>query len=240
MIKKGDICIYGYKEEGNKSVCVVEVLDVISDEIAEIGFLQVFFDDSGNNFFNYMLETDGTMKASICYLKKIDVVDTLKSRIEELEQFIPETYTDIKVIRQGKGWYFVSKGDEVCEVTYAQRGKYNAKEGSYDPAWIVRYKRERHFCKDKMSAIKFANDILKRDLNNLTIEQMIAFIKQNPNVKISHTSFTEDEYIYCAGVGRILDENDYLFEDWETPIHNGIRFRMKESDTWKDGWFVKK
>lgn len=68
----GDICIYGFHQK-NKSCSIVEIAKILNDErgIAEIKFHNVFVDNSGNGYFNYLLETGGTMNASFKYLKTI-------------------------------------------------------------------------------------------------------------------------------------------------------------------------
>lgn len=68
----GDVCIYGFGDE-NKSCAVVEIVRVLSDErgVAEVKFLKVFVDDTGNGYFNYLLRSGNTMNASFKYLKNI-------------------------------------------------------------------------------------------------------------------------------------------------------------------------
>lgn len=68
----GDVCIYGFGHE-NKSRAIVEIVRILNDErgVAEVKFLKVFVDDTGNGFFNYMLKSGGTMNASFRYLKNI-------------------------------------------------------------------------------------------------------------------------------------------------------------------------
>ena len=70
---------------------------------------------------------------------------------------------------------------------------------------------------------------------------MIEFIKENPNVKITHFLFGEDEYIFQKENGKIYDERGYLFEDWYSEgagKHNGIRMRV--GGDWDTGWAVVK
>lgn len=57
----------------NKSCSIVEIVKILNDErgVAEIKFHNVFVDDSGNGYFNYLLKTGGTMNASFKYLKII-------------------------------------------------------------------------------------------------------------------------------------------------------------------------
>lgn len=68
----GDICLYSYQQE-NRSRSIVEIVDILDDErgIAKIKFHNVFVDDTGNGYFNYLLETGRTMNASFKYLKTI-------------------------------------------------------------------------------------------------------------------------------------------------------------------------
>lgn len=72
----------------------------------------------------------------------------------------------------------------------------------------------------------------------MTREEMIEFIKANPGVKITHELFDDYEYIYLGEDGNVYDENDYLFEDWHSPMHNGIRLRI--GGNWEYGWSVYK
>lgn len=69
---EGDVCIYGFGHE-NKSRSIVEIVRILNDErgVAEIKFLKVYVDDTGNGFFNYLLKSGGTMNASFKYLKNI-------------------------------------------------------------------------------------------------------------------------------------------------------------------------
>ena len=68
----GDVCIYGFGNE-NKSCAIVEIVRVLNDErgVAEVKFLKVFVDDTGNGYFNYILKSRKTMNASFKYLKNI-------------------------------------------------------------------------------------------------------------------------------------------------------------------------
>lgn len=71
----GDICIYSFDddENTNRSISIVEITRILDSErgIAEIKFHNVFVDDSGNGFFQFLLRTGGTMNASFKYLKTI-------------------------------------------------------------------------------------------------------------------------------------------------------------------------
>ena len=74
----------------------------------------------------------------------------------------------------------------------------------------------------------------------MTRDEMINFIKEHPNVKITHVLFDKDEYIYSKNDGNVYDENDYLFEDWSScgpSCSDGIRIR--EGGIWEDGWKIK-
>lgn len=71
----GDICIYGFHDT-NRSLAVVEIIRLLDDErgCAEIKFLKVLVDDTGNGFFEYLLTSGNTMNASLQYLKNITPV----------------------------------------------------------------------------------------------------------------------------------------------------------------------
>lgn len=73
----------------------------------------------------------------------------------------------------------------------------------------------------------------------MTRAEMIAFIKENPFIPITHSLFDDSEYIYSDGNGIVWDENRNMFEDWYSPyISDGIRLR--DYDAWQSGWEVKK
>ena len=71
----------------------------------------------------------------------------------------------------------------------------------------------------------------------MTREVMIVFMEENPNVKITHTLFGSEEYIYQKEDGDVYDENGYLFDDWYSDRNNGVR--MRTGGNWEDGWSVK-
>ena len=68
----GDICIYSF-DNGNKSLAIVEIVKILNDArgVAEIKFIKVIADDTGNGFFSYLLKVGHTMNASLKYLKNI-------------------------------------------------------------------------------------------------------------------------------------------------------------------------
>ena len=68
----GDVCIYGFGRE-NKSRAIVEIVRILNDErgVAEVKFLKVFVDDTGNGLFNYFLKSGNTMNASFQCLKNV-------------------------------------------------------------------------------------------------------------------------------------------------------------------------
>jgi hypothetical protein len=68
----------------------------------------------------------------------------------------------------------------------------------------------------------------------MTRTEMIGFIRENPYVKITHTLFSKDEYIYSKGDGRVYEEHDYLFEDFISERSNGLR--MRTGGLWDNGW----
>lgn len=71
----GDICIYGFDKK-NKSLSIVKLIRLLDDEsgLAEIKFLKVIVDDTGNGLFEYLLNSGKTMNASLKYLKNITPV----------------------------------------------------------------------------------------------------------------------------------------------------------------------
>lgn len=69
-VNVGDICIYSYDDRDNKSLTVVKIIELLSEEIASVIFLDVLIDDSGNDLFNYLLESGKPMNVSLKYLKK--------------------------------------------------------------------------------------------------------------------------------------------------------------------------
>lgn len=71
----------------------------------------------------------------------------------------------------------------------------------------------------------------------MTREAMIEFMEENPNVKITHSLFGSEEYIYQKENGNVYDENNYLFDDWYSDTNNGVR--MRTGGNWEDGWSVK-
>ncbi len=74
------------------------------------------------------------------------------------------------------------------------------------------------------------------DYNNMTWSEMINYIKNNPNRKVTHELFAPGEYIYCDGF-KVYTEEGYLFEDF---ISAGIdRFdglRSRCDGNWSTGW----
>lgn len=69
--KVGDVCRYSFGGK-NKSDCTVEIVRILDDPRggAEVRFLAVRVDDSGNGYFSYLLKTGGTMNVSLKYLRK--------------------------------------------------------------------------------------------------------------------------------------------------------------------------
>lgn len=82
IIKVGYIYAYFYDNQ-NTSFSIVEVVRELSDEVVVVKFHQVFRDDSGNGFFNYLCDNDKTMNVSKKYLHKIDLINSQKAEIEE-------------------------------------------------------------------------------------------------------------------------------------------------------------
>lgn len=74
--------------------------------------------------------------------------------------------------------------------------------------------------------------------NAMTRDEMIEFIRKNPNVKITHESFNKDEYLYYL-CGVIYDENGYVFEDF-VPCSFRCGLRIRIGDCWETGWSLYK
>lgn len=72
-VEVGDICLYFYDNE-NKSKSKVQVVRILDDPrgVAEVKFLEVYVDDSGNGYFTYLQKTDFTMNVSIKYLHPVE------------------------------------------------------------------------------------------------------------------------------------------------------------------------
>lgn len=69
----------------------------------------------------------------------------------------------------------------------------------------------------------------------LTRDEMIKILMNNKFLAVSHELFDKDEYLFNDG--RVIrDENNYVFEDWTDPHHNGLR--MRKGGNWETGWFT--
>ena len=66
--REGDICIYG---GGNSQSYALVQLEKIFEEFAVMKFIIVFNDNTGNNYFTYLLTNGKTMNGSYKYLKNI-------------------------------------------------------------------------------------------------------------------------------------------------------------------------
>lgn len=71
----GDICTYSFGNK-NRSVAIVEIVRLLDDPrgAAEVRFLDVIIDDTGNGFFLYLLKSGNTMNAGLQFLKKEESV----------------------------------------------------------------------------------------------------------------------------------------------------------------------
>ena len=71
-VQVGDVCKYSFGNK-NQSCAIVKIVRILdrSEGAAEIRFLDVIKDDTGNGFFEYLLKTSGTMNASLKYLHPI-------------------------------------------------------------------------------------------------------------------------------------------------------------------------
>lgn len=64
----GDICIYG---GGNSQSYALIQIEKIFEEYVVMKFIKVFNDNTGNNYFNYLLANGKTMNGSYKYLRNI-------------------------------------------------------------------------------------------------------------------------------------------------------------------------
>ena len=96
-LSKGLICIYSFKlDSENKSRCKVRIKHLWENEsdcrvYAEIEILEVYVDDSGNDFFKYLKKTGKTMNASLKYLTPYfwkDDIMTYEEALKELKHEI--------------------------------------------------------------------------------------------------------------------------------------------------------
>ena len=70
-LRVNDVCRYSFGDQ-NKSDSTVEIVRILDNPrgIAEVKFLAVRVDDSGNGYFSYLLRTGKTMNVSTKYLTK--------------------------------------------------------------------------------------------------------------------------------------------------------------------------
>lgn len=67
----------------------------------------------------------------------------------------------------------------------------------------------------------------------MTKNEAIDFMKDNEGVKVCHYHFSPEEYLYMKN-GVIYTEEGYIFEDFYSRSHNGMRIR--EGKSWETGW----
>ena len=67
----------------------------------------------------------------------------------------------------------------------------------------------------------------------MTKNEAIDFMRDNEGVKITHYHFAPEEYIYMKN-GVIYTEENYIFEDFYSTSHNGMR--MRSGYCWQNGW----
>lgn len=70
--KVGGVYEYSFDDK-NKSKSIVEIIKLLDGprKTAEVRFIDVLVDDSGNGFFSYLERTGGTMIVSLKYLHEI-------------------------------------------------------------------------------------------------------------------------------------------------------------------------
>ena len=70
----------------------------------------------------------------------------------------------------------------------------------------------------------------------MTRAEIIEYMRKNPYSKIKHMLFDPDEYLYMVDSGNVRCEKEYLFEDWYSYAHNGMRLRS--GGEWEKGWTI--
>jgi len=95
-LKIGDVCIYPCNSNNN-SLCIVEIIKELSSEVVVVKFHQVMNDESGNNYFNYLLKSGKTMNVSTKYLSKIDIINEQKENVKQLKDLIKTQSAIIKI-----------------------------------------------------------------------------------------------------------------------------------------------
>ena len=69
--------------------------------------------------------------------------------------------------------------------------------------------------------------------NNMSWEEMVEFIKENPGAKVFHPLFSPREYLYSDGM-NVYTEEGYLFDDFTTSGYRALRDRRGGS--WETNW----
>ena len=96
-IEKGDICIYHYAD-GNGSLALVEVTGVLCKTISRVKCLQVFIDNSGNKWFDYMLKTGVEMNAKNEYLHKLDTISRQQAENNKQKEEIERLQSTVQTL----------------------------------------------------------------------------------------------------------------------------------------------
>lgn len=99
-IKKGDICIYHKADGGNGSLNLVEVTRDCNDTTCRIKVLQTIIDNSGNNFFDYLLRSGNEMTASKEYLYKIDFLSRKQAEYNRMKEENEKLHSDIQLLTE--------------------------------------------------------------------------------------------------------------------------------------------
>lgn len=96
-IKKGDICIY-HKAGCNGSLALVAVTDIYDKYRCKIKCLQVFIDNSDNDWVRYLLKTGGEMTASNEYLHRLDNISCQQAVINRQREEIAKLKSDVQIL----------------------------------------------------------------------------------------------------------------------------------------------
>ena len=72
MIEVGKTYKYSYDEHPtNRSAAIVEVVEMLSDEVAVVKFHKVLCDQTGNGYFKYLQRSGHTMNVTASRLKQL-------------------------------------------------------------------------------------------------------------------------------------------------------------------------
>lgn len=122
------------------------------------------------------------------------------------------------------GYVYDEKGNLVEDWVSKEHNKLRKNDyGVWEDGWHV------------FDAKKTINDH-PRKTNFMTLNEMLQTIKNNHNLKISHTSFDPNEYIYSKENGIVCNSKGEIFDDFCSDVYCGLRERY--DGEWEYGWYL--